>query len=179
MKALWLSEGSQTTLRLCLRDGCAAITQGRDLPVCRVKALSFPLLSRGSLASLVQNKRKQRERAAGGQRGCNGTHIHAEPTRVRACAGSHVPIASSWHLAPNPEATYLPNQLKSKLLREHEPGCSPFGGAALSHRRVSSPRKKVWGHRKEDSGSYHFDKHPLFKNCYRFLISKQERQILD
>lgn len=162
---LWLSEGSQTTLKFCLRDWCVATIWARRPFLLQGENTLFPIAVKVSGISYT-NQRKT-------LRGCRRMmwFVHVKPSWVQASTGTHDPIVTSWCLDSNPETRDLRNQLKSKWLRAHEPGCPPFGGKALSKQWDSSSRIEAGGHRK-DPGSYHFTKHFFSKKCYEFLISK-------
>lgn len=118
---------------------------------------------------------KARESSRRGCQWVSSIHMHEESARVCACAGTQVLIAPSWCLDSNFEKRVLLSQLRSKVIIPLGPGRLAFGGKAGCKTR----EKNYWGHRKEKSGSCHFIKHPFFRKCHRFLISKQEKQITD
>lgn len=171
VKVLWLPEGSQTTLKFCLRDRCVVTTWARRPFLLKGENALFAIAVKFSGISYTKQRKALR--------GCRRLmwFVYVEPNWVWASTETHDPIVTSWCLDSNFETRDLRNQLKSELLRAHEPGCPLSCGKTLSKQWDRSTRKKVGGHRK-DSDSYHFTKHLFFKKCYGFLRSKTERQVL-
>lgn len=108
----------------------------------------------------------------------SSAHAHEESPRVCACAGTHVLIASFWYLESNLENRDLLSQLTSKLIRPLRTRQPCLWWKALCKTRASFPRGKK-SLRPQEIKISHFIKHPLFRKCHRFFISKQEKQIVD
>lgn len=144
-----------------------------DLSVHNMKVLSFPLLSRRSLAFLLQSKRKDWE-GWGGWCGCNSTHIPVMPARAWACTVGRGSIASARPLDSNLEHADVPNQPKSKLLRAHEPGYPPFGVKVIRKRGVGPPEKKL-GVTGKKIQVHSTSSNNASKICYKFFNIKKRK----